>query len=89
MTNEFILNEEEALKSGFEEARRKGKLFNIKKWKLQRENERPSQDKDSDGVPNGFDCEPNNPDKQDKWKNKFNLKGKSKVNSILNKIMKK
>ena len=45
------------------------------------------RDNDEDGVPNAFDCEPNNPDKQDKWKNKFNLKGKSKVNSVLKKIM--
>lgn len=40
MEKEFILNEEEALKKGFEEARTKGKLFNLNKWKLQREKER-------------------------------------------------
>ena len=37
MTTEFILNEEEALKNAFQEAREKGILFNLNKWKIKRE----------------------------------------------------
>ena len=34
---EFELDEEKALKDGFEEARENGKLFNVTSWKLKRE----------------------------------------------------
>ena len=59
----------------------------FRKEDIERAKSHNRKDNDGDGVPDGFDCEPNNPDKQDKWKNKFNLKGKSKVNSVLKKIM--
>jgi hypothetical protein len=38
--NEFIQNEEIALKQAFQECREKGKLFNLNKWKAKRENDR-------------------------------------------------
>lgn len=40
MKKYFEMNEEKALKDAFEEARRKGKLFDVMKWKLKREDER-------------------------------------------------
>ena len=38
--SEFELDEEKALKEAFEEAKEKGKLFNVNSWKLKRENSR-------------------------------------------------
>jgi hypothetical protein len=38
--SDFELNEETALKQGFEEARSKGKLFNVNSWKRKREEQR-------------------------------------------------
>ena len=38
---EFEFDEEKALKKGFEEAKAKGKLFNVNSWKLKREKSRP------------------------------------------------
>ena len=35
---DFEFDEEKALKQGFEEARTRGKLFNVNSWKAKREN---------------------------------------------------
>jgi hypothetical protein len=40
---EFEYDEEKALRKGFEEARNKGKLFNINTWKKKREQQRKLQ----------------------------------------------
>ncbi len=40
---EFEFDEEKALKNGVEEARQKGKLFNVNSWKLKREKSRPNK----------------------------------------------